>query len=72
MNKGIIGIGIAVLMLAVLCYVYEQTVYIGEFFGMKIPKKIYPFRKFSFILGFFGIVIFGVGFVCGEIKQNGR
>jgi len=47
-------------MLAVFCYVYEVTVYV-EVLGMKIPYgKEYPFRNLAFVLGFVGILAFGL------------
>jgi len=68
MNKGVIGAGIVILMLAVFSYVYEVTVY-TELLGMKIPiGKTYPLRSLSFLLGLVGIVIFGLGFVSGKTK----
>jgi len=61
LNKGVLGGSVFLLMLAVFCYVYEVTVY-TEFLGMRVPyRKEYPYRNLSFVLGFLGILLFGVG-----------
>ena len=61
MNKGVLGGSAVLLMLAVLCYVYEVTLY-TEIFGMRVPyRKEYPLRNLSFVLGFLGILAFGAG-----------
>jgi len=61
LNKGVLGGSVVLLMLAVLCYVYEVTVY-TEILGIKVPyRKEYPLRNLSFVLGFLGILAFGVG-----------
>jgi hypothetical protein len=61
LNKGVLGLGVVLLMLAVLCYVYEVTVY-TEILGMRVPYgKEYPLRSLSYVLALFGILAFGAG-----------
>jgi riboflavin transporter FmnP len=61
LNKGLLGGGIVLLMLAVLSYVYEVPVY-TEILGMRVPiGKEYPLRSLSYMLALFGIIAFAVG-----------
>ena len=61
LNKGLFAGGVVLLMLAVLSYVYEVTLY-QELLGMRIPYgKEYPLRNLSYVLALFGILAFGVG-----------